>query len=145
MLKFRYVLPLACLALTACQPVVRTHGSMFDEDTLKQITPGVSRDADVQALLGTPSAQSTFDPKHEWYYIGERTEQDAFFAPEVTARDIIRVRFDDSGTVTAVDKLDKSAGLEVEPNSRTTPTAGHSLTMVEQILGNVGRFSPKKK
>ena len=56
-----------------------------------------------------------------------------------------RIKFDDNGTLASIDQLDKSAGIEVDPNDRTTPTVGHELTAIEQILGNVGRFNPPAK
>lgn len=133
------------LASTACSPIVRTNGSMFDTDTLTQLQPGVSRDSDVAALLGTPTTESTFDPRHEWYYVGQRTEQRAFFAPEVTDRQVLRIRFDDNGVLTAVDRLTLADGEDIDPNSRTTPTVGHELTVLEQVMGNVGRFKPAEK
>ncbi len=129
------------LSLAACSPVVRTHGNMVDPEHLSQVHTGVSRQADVAALLGTPSAEGTFDP-NEWYYIGQRTEQTAFFAPEVTNRTVVRITFDPTtGTVAKVDQLDAAAGENVTPVARTTPTTGHDLTMIEQIMGNVGRFN----
>lgn len=134
-------LTLLPLCLSACSPIVRTHGNMVTDIELSQIHPGVSRQPDVVAVLGTPTAEGTFNP-NEWYYIGQVTEKTAFLAPEVSSREVVRVTFDPAtGTVTKVDKLDKNSGQDVALVSRTTPTAGHDLTVMEQILGNVGRFS----
>lgn len=130
-----------CLSLGACSPVVRTHGNMVDPDRLSQINPGVSRQSDVVALLGTPSAEGTFNP-NEWYYIGQRTEQTAFFAPEVTDRKVVQINFDPAtGTVAEVKQLTAADGIDVSPVARTTPTSGHDLTFMEQVMGNVGRFN----
>ncbi len=133
------------LALTACSPITRTHGNLISDDNLKQINPGVSRQADVAALLGTPSAEGTFDP-NEWYYVGQVTEKTAFFAPEVVKRNVVRISFSPvDGTVTKVEHLDQNSGQYVEVVDRTTPTAGHNLGIIEQVIGNVGRFSPPSK
>ena len=51
--------------LAGCTPILRTHGNMVEDDRLSQITPGVSRQADVASILGTPSAEGTFNP-NEW-------------------------------------------------------------------------------
>lgn len=129
------------LGLAACSPVVRTHGNMVDPERLSQIHTGVSRQADVAALLGTPTAEGTFNP-NEWYYIGQRTEQTAFLAPAVTDRNVVRVTFNPTtGTVAKVEQLDASAGQTVDPVARITPTSGHDLTVLEQVMGNVGRFN----
>lgn len=132
----------ACL-LAGCAPIVRTHGSRVDADRLAQIQPGVSRQADVAALLGTPSAEGTFDP-NAWYYITQRTEQRAFFAPKLVERTVLRVTFDPAtGAVQKVEKVDPKAAVALSPVSRKTPTAGHNLTFMEQVIGNVGRFNKK--
>lgn len=134
------------LALAACSPITRTHGNMVTEDNLRQINPGVSRQADVAALLGTPSAEGTFNP-NEWYYVGQVTEKTAFLAPEVVKRNVVRISFNpNDGTVSKIEQLDEHSGQYVEVVDRTTPTAGHNLGIIEQVIGNVGRFSaPNKK
>lgn len=128
-------------ALVACSPVTRTHGNMVSDNDLEQIHAGVSRQADVAAVLGTPSSEGTFNP-NEWYYIGQVTKQMAFLAPEVKQRNVVRITFDpNTGTVAKIEKFDKSAGQYVDMIDRTTPTAGHNLSVIEQVVGNVGRFS----
>ena len=90
--------------------------------------------------LGTPSTVGTFD-ENTWYYIGARTEKTAFFQPEVVERKVVVVRFDENGTVADIQELDQSAGQQVELVERTTPTAGRDMNFIEQMLGNIGRFS----
>ena len=128
------------VAVSACSPVVATRGNLTDPELVNQVKPGVSRRADVAALLGTPTSIGTFD-ENRWYYIGQRTEQTAFFQPEVAERRVVIVAFDDSGTVREVRELDMSNGQDIEMVERTTPTAGRELGFLEQIVGNVGRFS----
>lgn len=131
------------LAVSACAPTVVTRGNMVDPETVSVIKPGVSRDQDVVAFLGTPTSVGTFDQK-VWYYIGQRTEKVAFFEPEVTDRQVVVVHFDDAGVVTDLKTIDESQGQQIEVVDRTTPTAGRELGFLEQVLGNVGRFSSKE-
>jgi outer membrane protein assembly factor BamE (lipoprotein component of BamABCDE complex) len=133
-----------CLALGACTATVDTRGNIAEADRLRQIRPGVSTRDDVMALLGTPSSTGTFDPG-TWYYIGQRTEKTAFFRPDVVERKVVVVRFDPQGTVRELNQLDAGDGMEVALVDRKTPTAGKELGMVEQILGNVGRFSGNQR
>jgi outer membrane protein assembly factor BamE (lipoprotein component of BamABCDE complex) len=128
------------LALAACSPSVDTRGNLADKDRLQQIQKGVSTRDDVASALGTPSTVGTFDP-NVWYYIGARTEKTAFFRPDTVERKVVVVKFDEAGTVADVHELDQSAGKEVELVDRTTPTAGRDMNFIEQMLGNVGRFS----
>ncbi|WP_207478956.1 outer membrane protein assembly factor BamE [Arenibaculum pallidiluteum] len=140
LLRNATALGLLGLALAACSPTVNTRGNLAEADRLQQIQPGVSTRDQVAALLGSPSSTSTFD-RNTWYYIGQRTEQTAFFNPEIIERKVIQIRFDDTGRVQEMKQLDASDGHEVALVERRTPTAGRELGILEQILGNVGRFN----
>lgn len=130
----------AVLALAACSPTVNTRGNLLEADRLAQVQPGTSTQDDVAALLGTPSSVGTFDP-NVWYYIGQRTEKTAFFRPDVAERKVVVLRFDETGVLDEMRELDAADGQEVEIVDRRTPTAGKELTVIEQILGNLGRFN----
>ncbi len=130
------------LAVSACSPVVATRGNLTDPDRLAEVKAGQSRREDVAMILGTPTTAGTFDT-NVWYYIGQKTEKVAFFQPSVVERRVIIVQFDDDGVVREVKQLDESNGQDIEMVSRTTPTAGRELGFLEQMLGNVGRFSAK--
>ena len=131
------------LAVSACAPTVATRGNMVDPDTVAVLKPGVSRREDVAAFLGTPTSVGTFN-QNVWYYIGQKTEKIAFFEPDVTERRVVIVQFDDAGLVQDVKTLDASQGQDIEIVSRSTPTAGRELGFLEQVMGNVGRFSSKE-
>ncbi|WP_114393762.1 outer membrane protein assembly factor BamE [Oleisolibacter albus] len=131
------------LALAGCTPIVATRGNMPDENRLAQIQPGQSSREQVQYVLGSPTSTGTLDP-NTWYYIGRVTAQTAFFDPEVTDQKIVRVRFDDQGLVSALDRIDGSQAEFIDPVERVTPTVGHNLGFFEQLLGNLGQ-TPKKK
>ncbi|EWY39272.1 membrane protein [Skermanella stibiiresistens SB22] len=139
---FRHAAAVCLLGLTvaACSPTIDTRGNLAEKARLDQIQPGVSTRDDVAVTLGTPSTVGTFDP-NTWYYIGSRTEKTAFFRPEVVERKIVVVKFNEDGTVATLNEMDHNAGQQVELVERTTPTAGRDMNFIEQMLGNVGRFS----
>lgn len=132
------------LLLAGCTPIIANRGNMLDEDRIAQVKPGVSSKNDVFEALGSPSIVSTFDD-NTWYYVGQRTEREAFFEPVVADRKIIEVKFDDTDHVRVVDRIGLDKAVEVEPLDQTTPAVGRELTFMEQLLGNVGRSSTKKK
>jgi outer membrane protein assembly factor BamE (lipoprotein component of BamABCDE complex) len=134
----------APLALAACQPIVANRGNMLDEDRISQVQPGSSSKNDVFEALGSPSIVSTFDD-NTWYYIGQRTEREAFFSPSVTDRKVIAVEFDDTDHVKSVDRVGLEQAVDVEPYPDTTPAVGREITFMEQLIGNIGRPSSKKK
>ncbi|MBF0168161.1 MAG: outer membrane protein assembly factor BamE [Alphaproteobacteria bacterium] len=129
---------------SACEPIVDVRGNLPNDEQLALIKPGdVNRD-DVQAMLGTPSSVAVFDDE-TWYYISGKTEQTAFFKPKVTDRRVVAISFDTSGKVKNVRQLGLNDGKAIKPVERVTPTAGNEMTFLEQIFGNVGRFSDKTK
>lgn len=134
-----FLLLTAC-TLLSCSPNVEMRGALKDPDWKEQIKPGQSTQADVIQTLGSPSARSTFGPE-TWYYISTRRESFAFLKPEVAEQDVTRITFETDGTVKTVDVFDKSTARDVEVSSRITPTEGHQMTFMEQVLGNLGRFN----
>ena len=104
------------LILAGCQPIVANRGNMLDEDRITQVKAGSSSKNDVFEALGSPSITSTFDD-NTWYYVGQRTEREAFFKPVITDRKIIAVQFDDTDHVKTVDRV----GLEEAVASQELP------------------------
>ena len=132
------------LVLAGCQPIIANRGNMLDEDRITQVKAGSSSKNDVFEALGSPSITSTFDD-NTWYYVGQRTEREAFFRPEITDRKIIAVQFDDTDHVKTVDRVGLEEAVDVEPLEQTTPAVGREITFMEQLIGNIGRPSSKKK
>lgn len=126
--------------LLGCAPIVDTRGNQPTPERLAQIKPGQLKRDDVLAILGTPSSAALFGDD-TWYYISARTESLAFFAPKTVERSVVAIRFAKDGVVERVETLAQGDGREVEFVERETPTAGKDLTVIQQLLGNVGRFS----
>ena len=128
-------------ALAACSGEKDLHGTLPDKELIAEIKPGHTRQEDVTRILGTPSAVAAFD-KQTWYYIGERTATLAFFKPNVLEHKVLVVRFSKDGVVEAIKDVDaKKDGKNVSIVDRETPTKGKELTVIQQLIGNVGRFS----
>ena len=126
---------------TACTPVVAVRGNIIEDEALARLHAGLATQDDVTTVLGTPSAVSAFDER-TWYYIGERTEQFAFLDPDVVERRIIAVSFTADGVIEQIQEIDQEEAREVDFVSRTTPTGGKELGILEQLLGNVGAPLP---
>lgn len=129
-----------CLLLLACAPKVDQHGYVKAGDWKEQVAIGRTSKDEVLAAFGSPSAQNSFGAE-TWYYISSRQETVAFLKPEVVEQDVVRIEFDQAGIVSDVTAFDKNSGKEFSLVKRTTPTEGHSMGVVEQLLGNIGRFN----
>jgi outer membrane protein assembly factor BamE (lipoprotein component of BamABCDE complex) len=132
---------LALLALCACTPQISTHGYRFDEASLAQLEPGRTTQDGVTRLLGSPSSVATFDPR-VWYYISQRTEHKSFYQDRVVEQKVITVSFDDRGVLKSIDHHGLDDAHDVALVARETPTSGQELSLLQQFLGNIGRFNP---
>jgi outer membrane protein assembly factor BamE (lipoprotein component of BamABCDE complex) len=128
------------LVLGACAPTINNHGYQIDPELLSQITPGVTSREQVARILGSPSSMATFDDD-SWYYISQRTERMSFYQNRVTAQDVVAISFDRSGIVASVEQHGMDEAMPIQPVADATPTLGNELTLIQQFLGNLGRFN----
>ena len=127
---------------SACAPNIATRGNLPDPDKLAEIIPGEASRDDVADLLGSPSSAATFGDE-TWYYIAARVETVAFNEPEVIDQQVVAIKFGEDGLVTAIDTYGLDDARAVEIVERVTPTSGREVTILQQLLGNVGRFAQK--
>jgi outer membrane protein assembly factor BamE (lipoprotein component of BamABCDE complex) len=130
----------AVLALGACDLPVQVHGNLPDDTDLARIEPGKQGRADVVNLLGPPSVRSSFQDA-TWYYVGQKQTQFAFFEPDIMERNVLVLTFDEQDRLTGKKLYTLADAREIDPVDRETPTEGRDLTLIQQLLGNVGRFS----
>ena len=129
---------LAPLAV-ACAPIVGNHGFQVIDKSPRDIAVGADTKATVLAQLGSPSAVSTFED-NIWYYISQTTERYTYNRPQVSQRSVTAITFNEGDDkVTEVRNLGLEDGQQIAMERRETPTRGRELTVLEQLLGNVGR------
>jgi len=80
-----------------------------------------------------------------WYYIGNQTETFAFFEPKVTERQVVTINFDSNGVVSTIDAFGLERSRKFDFVERETPTTGSQITLLDQLLGNLGRFNKQGK
>src|SRR3546814_12578917 len=61
--------------------------------------------------------------------------------PEVVDRQVLVITFDETGIVEGTKTFGMADAQEIEPVERETPTEGRDLTLIQQLFGNIGRFS----
>jgi len=126
--------------LSACSPIVDQRGYVPSEGVMESVQTGVDNRQSVIQRLGRPSAFGTFD-SDVWYYISERQETMAFYAPRTTDRTVVAVKFNPSGTVDAINRYGLEEGQIIDLVSRETPTRGIESSMLRELFGNIGRFN----
>jgi outer membrane protein assembly factor BamE (lipoprotein component of BamABCDE complex) len=133
-----------CLSVTACgffSPPPQTRGNKVEEDQLKELTPGTSTKADVTALIGTPTQKAIFD-ENTWLYITEVTRSRIGQTLGVLDQQVVVLTFDDRGVLTGEKRLVQDDAVPVSVASRTTPSPGTEASVMQQLLGNIGKFTP---
>ena len=130
--------------LAGCTPLVDARGHGTDPDDFKQVIVGQSRAEDVQALLGSPSVRSEYG-EEVWYYITEKRETVGPYAPEVTEQHVTAIHFDAGHVVTVIDDHPKQDGQAVTFVDKETPVEGTHEGVVQQMIGNIGRFGAPGK
>lgn len=132
------------MTLACCANPVEQRGNRPDPDKLAQIKPGVSTKATVTQLLGSPSSTAAFDD-NTWYYISQRTRSVPFSMPKLLDQQVVSIDFDTKGIVRDVNHKTMADAEAITPNPNATPAPGREFTVLEQLIGNFGRFSSEPK
>ncbi len=123
----------------ACTPTTQRHGYVPETESLTEIVAYQDTEQSVLARFGNPSTRGTFED-NVWYYVTDVRRQLAYLRPESSARSITAVYFDADGMVSEVRTFGLENGRVVNMVDRKTPTRGRELSVIEQLLGTVGRL-----
>jgi outer membrane protein assembly factor BamE (lipoprotein component of BamABCDE complex) len=126
------------LSAGACTPTVAYNGFQAREDKPQDVQIGVDSKSTVLARLGSPSTTATFEP-NIWYYISQMTNKVAYKNPKVRTREVVAITFGADERVASVKTYGLRNGYEIAYNKAETPTRGRELSVIEQLLGNIGR------
>lgn len=132
------------LLISGCTPSINTRGNLVSNSKLQEVQPNVTTQYDVTESWGPPTFVAPFDEADSgetWYYAGHTSERMGIFKYEITERKLIQVDFDESGVVTDVQQLNPDLAQNVDFSDRKTPTAGREFTILQQFVGNIGRFN----
>ena len=127
----------------ACEEQIHTRGNIPHLTDISKIKKGIHEKADIENILGTPSAIATFQ-NETWYYVGGHVKSMSFFKPKFLDRKVLVIKFDKVGKVKSVSAKRPPKKTSFDLVQRETPTKGKKLTFIQQFISNVGRFSTPK-
>ncbi|MBM3927013.1 MAG: outer membrane protein assembly factor BamE [Sphingomonadales bacterium] len=131
-------LTLLCgVALSACTPLRGHQGYVIDADLVNSIQPGVDNRDSVRQVMGYPTIAGQFG-QGDWYYVARDTRNYAFQNPRPVQQSTLRVRFNDAGVVTAIDRMGLEQVVNITPDRRKTPTLGRERGFFQDLFGNIG-------
>ena len=125
--------------LVGCVKTVTYTGYTFDDDALATLKEGETRKSVVLKRLGSPSAKSSFG-EETWYYIALEQENVAFLKKKLRSQKILAITFDDQ-VARSIRYYNAKDARQVTLSAEAVVTDGHDLGVLEQLLGNIGRFN----
>ncbi len=132
---------LSVFLAAGCAPIARPindhRGYVPDQEKVAAIKPGVDTKTTVATQLGTPSTAANFDGE-TWYYVASDQRTFLYRRPKVLKQEVLAIRFDSADLVSEVNRFDLSDAKKVDYVDRETPTRGKELSLLQQLLGNVG-------
>ncbi|MFV0292675.1 MAG: outer membrane protein assembly factor BamE [Paracoccus sp. (in: a-proteobacteria)] len=141
MIPIRGLVIALAMLITACVPVYRHHGYIPPETDLAQVVVGQTNRAELEMLIGRPSSQGLLEGSG-WYYVGSRWRHYGALRPQEVSREVVAISFAPDGIVTNVERYGLRDGRIVVLSRRVTDSGVVSVSIIRQILGNVGNFNP---
>jgi len=120
-----------------CQLGQSVAGNKVSDDKVVQLHEGLTKQ-EVSNLIGSPSARNPLG-EDVWVYIGQDIVRPPFRMPVEKSRTVLRLTFLD-GKLADVQQKSLEDGNRIRPMRSRTEIEGLSLSLVEQIIGNIGRF-----
>lgn len=127
---------LAALA-GGCSSIKDHRGYMVDNALVDSVQPGIDNQMSVERTLGRPTFVSQFG-EPAWYYVSIDTKQAAFTRPRTSQQMVMRIRFDEKGNVSAVERRGIEQVVRLDPDGDKTPTLGRERSFIEDLFGNIG-------
>jgi outer membrane protein assembly factor BamE (lipoprotein component of BamABCDE complex) len=138
-IPFLTPLLLAGCGLFSTPPQYR--GVAVTDAQLKQLTPGVSTEADANALLGPPTAHEMFADDN-WIYASQITKMRIGNVPGVEGQHVVVLHFDQNGVLRAIDQYGMHNRVHVAMAPGATPVPGGSASFMQLLVGGVGHYNP---
>lgn len=133
---------LLAVSVAGCSRAIEHRGYQARAQDVQQLRMGMTQD-EVRSTLGSPSTTATVQYQGDsYYYISSKVKTSAFLANEELEREILAVRFDQFGRVQSFGQYTLQDGQVVDMNTRQTPSRGRELSILQQMFGNLGQFTP---
>ena len=129
-------------SLSACNSdiFISHNGNMPSNDRIVMIQKGQDK-ARVREILGAPSSVNPLD-SNTWIYMSSDVKRVAFFKPVELDRDVLTIKFNESGVVNSISRYSKANGKEIEISRDTTGFEESDKGFFQEYFGGVGAYMP---
>jgi outer membrane protein assembly factor BamE (lipoprotein component of BamABCDE complex) len=139
-MKFSLLSVLIVIFLSACSPIVTYHGFNNLNSIRSWVKENTVLKHELKSRFGPASFVETDNDITSLYYVSFVKERFAFFKPKITERNVLVVNFKENEFKEYAEyKLED--GKEIELVSDTTPIHGKEMSVIQQVLSNVGKFN----
>ncbi len=140
--KFNFFLTLlVLLTVSSCSEDLDNRGYVTKFSDFSKITPNQTSKDEVLSILGSPTTKTVYG-KEQWIYAGLEETKETFFEPEVRSYKAYIITFNNDGIAEKVEKKDGNSTREFQISQDKTVTGGSEVTVIQQLLGNLGKFNP---
>lgn len=140
--QFLLISGFSCLMMSvACSPTINKRGNLLESYQIDEIKVGETTRSEVLRNLGSPTAKGTFDT-NIWYYIGQKTEKTGIFDPEIVEEKVYVAQFNDAGILEHFEPVE-GGRVKIPYSRQKTITGGTETTIMQDLLGNLGKFNPQ--
>jgi outer membrane protein assembly factor BamE (lipoprotein component of BamABCDE complex) len=132
------------LSLSGCalfRDAPHYRGIAVSQHDLEELTPGISSQADAQALLGPPTFEEQFD-SNNWVYVSQITKMRIGQTEGVKQQHVVELTFDSNGVLKSITEKDLKDGVTVAMATEETPVPGGKAGFIQQLIGGVGSYNP---
>ena len=130
------------LFFIACTPINQVKGYLPVDLKTDIFQKKKTSKEEVLFTIGEPVIKNYDDS--EWIYFKESVEKFAFFNPKVEERDIFVFHFDNNNNLSKINKYDLKDKNVLNIEKSFVKTEGKKISFLEQMLGNLGNFSPNQ-
>ena len=134
------VVGLVLLSLGACAATYRNHGYVPTDSDLENVIVGVDTQDTVGETIGRPTASGLLQGS-DWYYVQSRWRHFAYRKPKELDREVLAIRFSDSGVVENIERFGLEDGRVIVLSRRVTDSNIRGVSFIRQLLGNLGNFT----
>ena len=132
----------AGILAAACEPTIISPGHVWRGTSAEEIQPGVDTRAAVFQRIGSPTAEG-LEQGTPWIYVSDREMKRGARSPVALEQQVVVIRFDSQDRVQSVDVLGPEDRIDIAISAQETLARGQELTLLQQLLGNVGRFESR--
>lgn len=133
---------LISLLFSGCTPISQVKGYLPNDLRIDMLQNKMLSKTDVLTNVGEPVIKNYDD--REWIYFKQNVEKFAFLKPKVKERNIFVFQFDLNDNLTKINEYDLTDERIVKIEKDFIKTDGKRISFFDQMLGNLGNFSPEQ-